>query len=202
VVQLLHKTDYPDDFEIPSSLRRLEICVDSGLLPKRFCPNTRDEIFIEGTEPDRECSMHRILVNPETSKKEIALVYPPEYQAWARLADIPQPLFLHRWPDEIGDDTKTNGKINLTLKITFPDNNDIFKMDPVLRLDFQKLRLKAVAPAGVDSVTWFIDDTALLTVGPPFTTEWQMRAGKHRISVTAALDGEQFTRAVMIRILP
>ena len=71
------------------------------------------------------------------------------------------------------------------LRITFPDDGDIFKIDPVLRLEFQTLWLECVVEGKYDRVTWLIDGKPLPTVGPPFHTRWQMAKGEHMLQLQA-----------------
>ena len=44
-------------FERPAGVVPKEICADSGELAGSQCPNVRDEVFIEGTEPTAVCNL-------------------------------------------------------------------------------------------------------------------------------------------------
>jgi penicillin-binding protein 1B len=46
-------------FPIPDGVREAQVCADSGELASPFCPNTRREVFLEGTEPLKQCSIHQ-----------------------------------------------------------------------------------------------------------------------------------------------
>jgi membrane carboxypeptidase/penicillin-binding protein len=48
-----------DDFVQPDGLVRIRICVESGMVARSGCPKKLDELFIAGTEPTRECLLHR-----------------------------------------------------------------------------------------------------------------------------------------------
>lgn len=48
-----------DDFVRPDGLVQVRICVESGMLAVTGCPRKLDELFIAGTEPLRDCVLHR-----------------------------------------------------------------------------------------------------------------------------------------------
>jgi penicillin-binding protein 1A len=45
-------------FEMPEGITKVVVCKDSGMLPTRYCPETEQEVFIEGREPTRACDRH------------------------------------------------------------------------------------------------------------------------------------------------
>lgn len=42
-----------------SGLVTMKVCTESGLIPTQYCPETKEEIFIAGTEPKQFCSIHK-----------------------------------------------------------------------------------------------------------------------------------------------
>jgi len=46
------------DFRVPSGVVSAQICSDTGELASPLCPNTRNEVFIAGTEPTTVCHEH------------------------------------------------------------------------------------------------------------------------------------------------
>ncbi len=46
------------NFTMPSGVIRLEVCMESGLLPAEGCKELVEEVFIKGTEPKRICDIH------------------------------------------------------------------------------------------------------------------------------------------------
>jgi len=93
-----------EQFPVPGSLTRVQVCAVSGLLPTEHCPNRDNALFVEGTEPTEYCDVHRVeRVNRETGKLATACtppelveervyeVYPPEAADWVREQGIPQP---------------------------------------------------------------------------------------------------------------
>ena len=45
-------------FKAPAGITTVQICTDSGQLATPYCPNTRNEAFIDGTEPAIACQLH------------------------------------------------------------------------------------------------------------------------------------------------
>jgi len=52
--------EIPDslDFEKPEGIISVKICVETGELATKFCPKTREEIYIKGREPKILCTKH------------------------------------------------------------------------------------------------------------------------------------------------
>ena len=49
----------PAPFVRPDGVISVRICVDSGMVARSGCPRKLDELFIVGTEPLRDCALHR-----------------------------------------------------------------------------------------------------------------------------------------------
>jgi membrane peptidoglycan carboxypeptidase len=94
----------------PPGLVDMRVDATSGLLPTEYSPGTVVEMFLEGSEPKVEDSVHKVFrVNrengklatvytpPELVEERVYEIYPPEAADWARDNDIPQP------PDEYDD---------------------------------------------------------------------------------------------------
>jgi len=45
-------------FRVPAGIRNVQVCSESGDLAGAYCPDPRSDVFIEGTEPMKQCSMH------------------------------------------------------------------------------------------------------------------------------------------------
>jgi penicillin-binding protein 1B len=48
-----------EEFVRPPGVVQVRICTESGMLARSGCPKKLDELFIAGTEPTRECPLHR-----------------------------------------------------------------------------------------------------------------------------------------------
>ena len=86
----------------------------------------------------------------------------------------------------------------------FPADGDVFKLDAVLRPEFQALTLRARVKADPlpDTVMWVIDGVAEAVVRYPFSRSWKLRAGSVIIKVRAVLDGQEVeSRPVKIQVL-
>jgi penicillin-binding protein 1B len=55
-----HMAPYNDakPFASPGGIQRAQLCEESGELAGPYCPRTRTDIFIDGTQPVKQCSMH------------------------------------------------------------------------------------------------------------------------------------------------
>jgi len=48
-------------FQMPPGVVKINICPESGLLPKTFaCPVTKEEVFLKENVPDRNCTIHHV----------------------------------------------------------------------------------------------------------------------------------------------
>jgi membrane peptidoglycan carboxypeptidase len=94
----------------PAGLVDVRVDATSGLLPTDHSPGTVVEMFLEGSEPKVEDSVHQVFrINrengklatvytpPELVEERVYEIYPPEAADWMRDSDIPQP------PDEYDD---------------------------------------------------------------------------------------------------
>ena len=94
----------PNGFPVPSGLVTAEVCARSGMAPTELCPQTRTEIFVDGTAPTEPDNIYqRIGICTVTGKRatdfcplelveeRIFEVYPEEYREWTERAGIPQP---------------------------------------------------------------------------------------------------------------
>jgi len=194
IMLVLHEKEMPKKFTPPPGLRRIRICASSGQLPGIYCKNIIREWFIAGQEPEQTCTVHQavevdtrnnLLATPETPmpyrKKIIYEIWPPIYTSW--MAERGLPAVPHAYSSLSNGDT-------VRLAVTFPDDGDVFKIDPVLRREFQTIQLQASVPQNIDSVQWLIDDHLLATVRSPFTLQWSLQRGKHKVQIRAMIGGE------------
>jgi penicillin-binding protein 1C len=76
-------------------------------------------------------------------------------------------------------------------EITFPRNGDIFKLDPVLRREHQRIRLRATVPwtEEIAKIEWWINGDKVGEAKSPFSLFWNLRPGSYTIKATAVRDG-------------
>jgi penicillin-binding protein 1C len=91
-----------------------------------------------------------------------------------------------------------------SLRVLFPQEGDIFKLDPVLRQDYQSIRLRARVPEniGIAAVEWWVNGRKVGSSGSPYTLSWRLRPGPYAIKVKArAGDREMESPTVKILVL-
>lgn len=74
-----------------------------------------------------------------------------------------------------------------SLRVLFPASGDIFKVDPVLRRDYQTILLKASVPPALNigRVSWWVDDRLVGETGPPYEFPWKIEPGSFTVKITA-----------------
>jgi membrane carboxypeptidase/penicillin-binding protein PbpC len=174
----------------PAGLERKIICPLSGALRGKECPGSMEEWFLAGTAPREPCRVHQrlridsrsgTLAGPATPaaavQSRVFEIWPPEYQQWMQDCGLPAP------PAPAANALET------TLAVSFPDEGDIFKIDPILRRPFQNLMFEVVAPPGMNQVSLFLDDSLLTRIQPPFRFRWPLKQGFHVLRAEGRCQG-------------
>ncbi len=188
------------EFHRPDGLVEVEICALSGLLPGPECPHRVTELFIEGTQPAATCAMHqRIALDRATGLRatdetpedrivwELFTVLPPEAQEWAREQGIP-PVPEQPAASRLLAASSWAGDRDLPLVITAPDAGSVYRLDPSLPPEAQRIVVSArpgsaVLPA---KVTLLVDGQVLAQFQtPPYRAFWQLAPGMHVFSAIA-----------------
>lgn len=94
----------PTPFKVPQGIVKATVCSISGLKPTPQCPQTRTEVFLEGTVPQKLCDVHQVFridkttgklatsaTPPQNVVEQIFLVLPPEAYDWMDERNIPRP---------------------------------------------------------------------------------------------------------------
>jgi membrane peptidoglycan carboxypeptidase len=197
------------EFLRPEGLVEVEVCALSGLLPERDCPHRVTELFIEGTEPTEHCTMHqRMAIDRTTGQRATAdtpadrivervyTILPPEAQEWARQQGIPQPppVLDPGWrASEPGSQVAKLDPANPSplsqseegLVMSSPDPGAVFRLDPTLSREAQRIEVAARPGAAVSlvEVTLLVDGLPLARFGmPPYAALWQLKPGLHVFS--------------------
>jgi penicillin-binding protein 1C len=146
----------PAAFPRPPGVVARAVCAISGGLATAGCRRTLTELLLERSLSGR-CTLHREgLLATARSRLRATAARPAQPDA--------------RPPQ---------------LTILSPAAGEIFAIDPVLRPEFQTMRLAAVAPGGVERVQWLVDGKPHAEVGPPFEARWPLVPGRHRIELVA-----------------
>jgi len=91
-------------WEQPAGMTTVEVCLPSGLLPTKNCPETVREIFVSGSEPTQRDNLYRsveinretgrlatVFTPPELIEERTYLNVPSQAQMWAEQEGIPAP---------------------------------------------------------------------------------------------------------------
>jgi 1A family penicillin-binding protein len=183
-------------FERPEGLVEVEVCALSGLLPEPDCPHRVTDLFVEGTEPVETCTLHQrvaidrasgLRATSDTPAEQIVervyVVLPPEAQEWARAQGFPE---LPLMPDPgMGIAHTEPASPTQPLLISSPDAGAIYRLDPTLPRDAQRIVVSVRPEVGnsLERVTLLVDGQSLAEFGaPPFQARWQLEAGRHLFS--------------------
>ena len=73
------------------------------------------------------------------------------------------------------------------LSVTFPRDGDTFKIDPILRRSFQRLRFTASVPAGLNikKLEWWINGKKKSEAETESSYSWKLQPGLYTITVHA-----------------
>jgi len=77
-------------------------------------------------------------------------------------------------------------------EIAFPRDGDTFKLDPVLRKEHQRIKLRAAVPRaeGISRVEWWVNGTKVGEAeSPSFALFWNLRPGSYTIKAKLIRDG-------------
>ncbi len=59
-MKAIHQGLPAKEFDRPDTgLVEVKVCTESGLIPTQYCPESKEEIFIAGTEPKQFCDIHK-----------------------------------------------------------------------------------------------------------------------------------------------
>ncbi len=197
IMMLLHRNNPPRDFSVPVGLRKLEVCPRSGMLPTRACGKSIIEWFQKGKEPVQRCTVHQTFeVTTESGARtpRVYEVFRPEFSAWAeeeRLPRVPANATPVRTDNPAG---KRSQPI-----ILYPNDGDQFKLDPILRPEYQSVKIVGVAPEKSTSISVRVDNDVL-----DFRSTgvwWSLKRGKHILQLEAIIgDTKRISKPVAIEV--
>ncbi len=199
-------------FQPPANLVGAAVCPVSGELPGPDCPGTMEEWFLVGTVPAARCSVHRRVVldrrtglraGPATPVGQrtdrVYEVYPPLYRSWMADVGLPMPPegpsgWSTRPAGSEGRSDSEPSPVAIEpsqpappsrLAIANPEDEATFRIDPVLRREYQEVVLRAVVPEVVRRVEWRVDGRLLAGCASPFTCRWRLAPGRHTLTLSA-----------------
>jgi len=215
-------------FAEPPGLTRVEVCAVSGLLATPNCPHRRTELFLEGTAPDRECTIHRRFrvdratgqlatadTPPGQVMEQVFTVLPAEAQEWARERHLPQPPTEWLAAEQGPDVRKTSSGValaesvppalaGLKLIMTSPDAGGSYRLSPQIPRSSQCLEVAARSGDATypESVTFLVDGKPFggTQTSPPYRAVWCLQPGDHVFQATGIDRTGRQTASQTVRI--
>ena len=176
-------------FKKPVGVISKKVCSYSGMTPGKFCPHTKKELFIAGSEPTGVCNYHK---NP-TGTHDLS----PRYATWLhdkykrgaegsyRLAGFPSDLSkVFGEGSPISMDISRTYDQPQTIQITKPVNGETYILNP--NESAYEIVLDASSRLPMHEITWYIDGREHETVGPPYKTTWTLSRGRHTITAAGS----------------
>ncbi|MEO8167519.1 MAG: penicillin-binding protein 1C [bacterium] len=199
IMLFLHQSDSPSlQFKKPTGLVSCNICPRSGMPVGKNCPGKMQELFIQGTAPTTHCTVHRsvnvdarsgllaIRYTPrEFVQQKIFEVFPMMFESWAAKEGIPKP------PTGVSAEAKASSP----LAISFPSTGDVFKLDPILRAEYQTVTIESQIEPGVKEVSLWLNGTPVATLQPPFRFRLPL-ASLRKGSSTLMLKGKRNSKSI------
>lgn len=173
------------DFTKPKNIVTRTVCTRSGKLPTRYCERTIQEQFIRDNILTQQCDVHRSFYVKQldgTFQEKIFELFPSEYQSWVELENLPKPP-----ADAMNSKPSSQQAAQLQQPaIIFPHHGDVFKIDPVLRREYQEIKIETLFPSSLKDVHLIVNGTETLPIGKEGTW-WQLRKGEHVMQVVGRL---------------
>jgi len=180
------------------------VCPLSGLLPNKYCPYAVEEVFVRGNEPSAECNVHKIYYKEADGKlvKKVFALLPSEYARWCRERnwEFPDKNWHPGKPVQSGSDLAVPDKPE-EVKIIYPDDGDIFRMDPVMPEQYQTIELRARIPVKTKSIEWYFNNKLIKTVQKTEVCRWPLERGSFSIHVSASLENGTMIRSKPVTII-
>jgi membrane carboxypeptidase/penicillin-binding protein len=161
-------------FQRPAGLVEVEVCALSGLLPGPDCPHRISELFLKGTEPVATCTEHQLMA--ETRGMGTAHA-PNTPETAGESQPIPNTAANLR--------SDTAAGMGQPLGMSNPDEGAVYRLDPSLPRDAQRILVSAQPAPGVSlaEVTLFVDGLPLARLAsPPYEALWRLEPGVHLFS--------------------
>ncbi len=204
------------DFTRPAGLIDVDVCATSGLLPTEYCPFTKREVFIAGTQPTQPDNLYQpIKIDVATGlpatadtpqdriETKVYLMLPAEAREWARDNGIPQVAISN---EQV---TMTNGQSAVSaqqaaVRITRPDNGTIYRVTPQTPSETQQIPVQAIVADNVrlKQLMIYVDERLIGTfTASPARAWWPLQLGTHTIKAQVVDDQGQTTESAPVSIV-
>jgi hypothetical protein len=181
------------------------------LLPGPACVTAIKEEFIRGREPKHRCAVHqafRVVTESGSTQRHVYECFPSEYQTWVLEERIPQPpagakriaaistqdgMLLSDLPIDNRKSSNPQSPIHnrqssssnsQSFRILSPLPGDIFKIDPVLRPEYQSIKILAAIPQQFFDVKLVVNKNDKMPFDPAGTW-WMLKKGTQRLQLEA-----------------
>jgi penicillin-binding protein 1C len=184
--------DLPDRALLPpAGIKRVQICLATGELPNRWCPQTGYTWFIPGKSPIRVSTVHRPVVvddatglpacPPYTGRR----VHEEVYEFWP--SDLAQTFVLagipRRKPPQNSACATAGAWEGTQPQITSPARGSTYAMRLAERAH-RPVAFSAIADADTRFLYWFVDEAYVGRSAPGEALYWQApAAGDYRLRV-------------------
>jgi len=201
-------------FTQPDGIIHVRVCAQSGELPTELCAAKVNESFITGTEPNQPCRVHRIhpldirtgrladhTTPPQFVRDHIVEVFPPLYDAYFDKRILPYksyPRALVKTDFEIDELPETNRNI---FDIVYPEHGSIFKIDPVLRREYQNITIRVAYGVNYRNITLLKDGEKIALLDGQNRFTWNIQRGEHEFQIEGYTEGRKETsRPVVVTV--
>jgi penicillin-binding protein 1C len=175
----------------PPGVNNVEICLASGDLPNRWCPQIGHTWFIPGKSPIRVSTVHRpVMIDDATGLAACPpyngkRVHEEVYEFWpSNLAEVfTQAGIPRRKPPQNPACGHVQAWQGARPQITAPSRSSAYAMR-LANGGAQPVALSAVADADTRALYWFVDETYAGRTAPGETLYWKPpAAGGYRVRV-------------------
>ncbi len=185
IMLLLYQKREWEAFEEPPGIVRIAVCPESGELPSESCPTAIREIFIEGTEPRSACSLH--------SRMNVKGFHP---------AVKVEHLFSPLTSENLSSPPEKQQDSAASIRIIFPRDGDVFKLDPILRQECQQIKLRASVLFGgrlPEVVEWYVNERKIGRAPSSLSLFWNLKPGSYTIKAKL-ITGAKTKESLPVRI--
>ncbi|MBI5474169.1 MAG: penicillin-binding protein 1C [Ignavibacteriae bacterium] len=173
IMLMLHQnTGASSEFIRAEGIVTERVCPRSGMLVGKDCPGELQELFVQGTEPSHTCTVHRKfridtrngLLASRTTPREFVVektyeIFPPIFDSWADKEGIARP------PVQLSASAAQHERL---LAIHSPMSGDVFKIDPILRPEYQTIVVESEVATSIEDVRLWINGREEAALAPPF----------------------------------
>ncbi|MBL7959308.1 penicillin-binding protein 1C [bacterium] len=191
IMMHLYKDRNPTMMTVPARVVKKNVCSMSGDLPHIGCRAGIEEFFIEGTEPKTKCSFHQ-----SNGILNYALLS-PVYQKW-----LAQYSGYNLTSSEEKKPSADIQQEQMGIRIIYPKNKAIFKIDPNLKRSYQSIYFEAWAPEQVHEIRWYVNNSYYQAASKPFSVMWNLSPGTYRIRAEGKFNQKTFVDELSFEVLP